>query len=152
MKLWEKLSIVPKWAKKEIKSGTLKGKTDISPMWRIEVMTENFGICGIGWKYEIVRQWTEKGVDESIMCFTNINLFIKNETEWSDPIPGTGGSMIINKFSSGLKNSDEGYKMSLTDALSVGMKSLGVGASVYSGSSDDSKYTRYIEGKLEAQQ
>jgi hypothetical protein len=39
--------------------------------------------------------------------------------------------------------------MSLTDALSVAFKALGVGASVYSGASDDSKYLSYLSAKVD---
>ena len=39
---------VPKEAMKPISGGRLKGMTDINPMWRIKVLTELFGICGIG--------------------------------------------------------------------------------------------------------
>ena len=43
---------VPQEAKKNIGGGRLKGMTDINPMWRIKKLTEMFGVCGIGWKYE----------------------------------------------------------------------------------------------------
>ena len=51
--------------------------------------------------------------------------------EWSDAIPGTGGSSLVAMERSGAYVSDEAYKMALTDALSVAMKSLGVAADVY---------------------
>ena len=44
---------VPAAALREIQAGRLRGKSDISPMWRIQKMTEVFGACGIGWKYEL---------------------------------------------------------------------------------------------------
>ena len=51
----------PKEALKEIKGGRLSGKTDINPMWRLKALTEQFGMCGIGWKYAITKQWLEVG-------------------------------------------------------------------------------------------
>lgn len=143
MEIWGKVCTPPSKALKEIKDGYLKGKSDISPMWRLQALTETFGPCGLGWKYVITNKWTQPGVNDSIMCFVDVELYVKYENEWSAAIPGTGGSMLINKFNSGLKNSDEGYKMALTDALSVAMKALGVAAQVYSGF-DESKYHVYF--------
>jgi hypothetical protein len=142
--IWKRVCTPPQTALKKIEAGDLKGYSDISPMWRIQILTEVFGPCGKGWYYEITNKWQEKGVSDSVMCFVDLNLFVKYDNEWSKPIQGSGGSMLINKFSKGLKNSDEGYKMALTDALSVCMKSLGVAAQVYSGF-DSSKYMSAFE-------
>ena len=57
LELYNALRTPPKEALKEIKAGRMKGKTDINPMWRIKVLTERFGPCGIGWKYKITKQW-----------------------------------------------------------------------------------------------
>jgi len=51
----------PKEALKPIKGGRLSGLTDINPMWRIKALTEQFGVCGVGWKYIIAKQWIEEG-------------------------------------------------------------------------------------------
>jgi hypothetical protein len=61
----------------------------------------------------------------------DIKLYIKIEGEWSDPIPGTGGSSFVTKEKMGLYTSDECFKMALTDAISVACKALGFGADVY---------------------
>ena len=45
---------VPQSALKVIDFGKLKGKYDISPQWRWEILTETYGMCGIGWKFEVV--------------------------------------------------------------------------------------------------
>lgn len=99
-------------------------------MWRIKAMTEQFGVCGIGWKYVITKQWTETFGSE-VKAYCNIDLFIKVNGEWSDAIQGTGGSSEVSMESKGAYVSDECYKMALTDALSVAMKALGVAADVY---------------------
>lgn len=122
---------VPQFALKEIKGGRMNGKSDINPMWRLQTLTEQFGICGFGWKYEIVRQWLEIGSNEEVAAFCNINLFVKMDGVWSDAIPGTGGSAFVAKEKAGLYTSDECYKMALTDAISVACKALGVAADIY---------------------
>ena len=49
LEIYNKLKEVPEEAQKKITGGRLNGMTDIKPMWRIEKLTEVFGICGIGW-------------------------------------------------------------------------------------------------------
>ena len=132
-KHWEALKQPPDWALKTIGGGRLKGMTDISPQWRYHAMTEEFGLCGIGWKYEVNRTWTAAGSHEQVMAFAEVSLYVKDGDEWSAAIPGIGGNMLVVKESAGLHTSDEGYKMAVTDALSVAMKMIGVGASVYYG-------------------
>lgn len=129
--LYDKLRNVPDEAKKSILGGRLKGMTDINPMWRIKVLTETFGPVGFGWKYEIVNMWNEKGGNYDVSSFVHINLYVKENGEWSDPIPGIGGSSFVSNEKNGLYTSDECYKMALTDAISVSCKALGVAADVY---------------------
>ena len=131
LKIYEAARKVPNEALKPIQAGRLKGKSDINPMWRIKKLTEIFGPCGIGWKYTIVKQWTEPAADGEIAAFCDIDLYVKEDGEWSEPIPGTGGSMFVAKEKSGLYTSDECYKMALTDAISVACKALGFAADVY---------------------
>jgi hypothetical protein len=138
MKIFNSVKKVPQEAKKLITGGRLKGMTDIKPMWRIEKLTEMFGPCGIGWKTKILnKEIIDVSNGEKIVTI-DIQLFIKQNGEWSEPIEGIGGNKLIAKENNGLYNSDEAFKMAYTDALSVACKSLGMGAEVYWG---DSKYT-----------
>lgn len=137
--IYNKVRVVPKEAQKTIGGGRLKGMTDINPMWRIKALTEQFGPCGIGWKYVIKSKQLEEGANGEIAAFMDIDLYIKHNGEWSEAIPGTGGSMFITKEKNGHYTSDECYKMALTDAISVACKALGFGADVY-WSGDRSKY------------
>lgn len=138
---------VPDDALKKIQAGRLRGMSDVNPMWRMKRMTEIFGPVGFGWRYEIDKQWTEVYGDE-VKCFCNVNLFVRDpETkEWSAPIPGNGGSAIVSKEKSGIYVNDEGYKMALTDALSIAMKPLGIGGNIWYGP----KATGHNESKYEA--
>lgn len=140
MKIYNDVREVPQEAQKTIKGGRLNGKTDINPMWRIKALTEQFGPCGIGWYYNLTKQWTEE-CGEEVCAFVNIELFIKVDGEWSKPIFGTGGNKLIEKESKGLHVSDECYKMATTDAISVACKQLGFGANIY-WSTDKSKYDK----------
>lgn len=140
MKIYNAVKTVPENAKKPIQGGRLKGKTDINPMWRIKVLTEQFGPCGIGWYYKETKQWIET-VGNEACAFVNIELFIRVEGEWSQPIFGTGGNMLAQNEKGGVYVSDECFKMATTDALSVACKQLGIGADVYF-ASDGTKYDK----------
>ena len=129
--IYDKFRVVPQEAKKEIGAGRLKGFTDINPMWRIKMLTEQFGVCGFGWYTEIVEQKIEIGSDGQKAAFVTINLFVKDGDVWSKPIVGVGGSSFIANERNGLYTSDECFKMAYTDALSIACKSLGMGADVY---------------------
>jgi hypothetical protein len=143
--IWNAMKQPPKEALKNIGGGRLKGMTDIKPQWRYLAMTERFGPIGIGWKYTIDKLWTEPGAGGEVLAFAIITLYIKID-QWSDGIPGIGGSTIIDKETAGLHSNDEGYKMAVTDALSVAMKMIGVAADVYMGSWNGSKYKDDIPG------
>ncbi len=138
---WDNLRKVPADALKEITFGKLKGKKDINPQWRYEAMTKEFGPCGIGWKYDIANTWTVP-VEKEVMLFVQINLSIKKDDAWSEPIPAIGGDFLLIVDKNGLHGNDEAYKMATTDALGAAMKMLGVAADVYRGHADDSKYGR----------
>lgn len=140
LELYDKFRQVPETAKKNIGGGRLKGMTDINPMWRIKTLTEEFGVCGFGWYYEIVDQWLETAMaKDEITANVKINLYVKQGDEWSKPIVGIGGSMLVANEKNGLYVNDECYKMALTDAISVACKSLGIGADVY-WNKDNTKY------------
>jgi len=138
---WDAVKAPPAAALKKITGGRLQGMTDIKPQWRYSVMTETYGLCGIGWKYEIVSKEIYDGSEGQKVAVVDINLYIKSEDVWSDAIPGTGGSMLIAKEKSGPYTSDECFKMAMTDALSVAMAKIGVASDIYMGLWDGSKYS-----------
>lgn len=153
LKIYNAVKKVPKEAQRPITGGRLKGKTEINPMWRIKALTEQFGPCGIGWYYEVVRQWLEPSGTE-VAAFVNIQLYIKVGDEWSKPISGVGGAMFVEQQKSGAYLSDECYKMATTDAISVACKQLGIGADVY-WDADNTKYMdpdQQSDGKTEVDQ
>lgn len=142
MEIYDKLKSVPEKAQKQITGGRLKGMTDIKPMWRIEKLTEVFGMCGIGWKAPITNKEIIDGANGEKIAVVDIDLFVKVDGEWTEAIQGTGGSSFIANEKNGLYTSDECFKMAYTDALSVACKSLGMGADIYWG---DSKYKTTTE-------
>ena len=98
LELYQQFRAVPDNAQRAITGGRLKGKTEINPMWRIKALTEVFGPCGIGWKYEITQKWLQPCEKTGeIAAFVDLNLYFLDKTTgaWSDAIPGTGGLSLI---------------------------------------------------------
>lgn len=157
LRFYEQGREVPQDALRTIASGRLKGKSDVNPMWRMKRLTEIFGPCGFGWKFVIDKQWTETYGNE-VKCFCNVFLYVRDPLtkEWSEAIPGCGGSSIVQMESKGPYVNDEGYKMALTDALSIAMKALGIGANVWYGEKatghNESKYEQPVEQNNQPQQ
>lgn len=141
MAVYEQVRKVPAEAQKKITGGRLNGMTDINPMWRIQKLTEVFGMCGVGWYPEIVSERLEQGADGEVTAHTNINLYVKTGDGWSKPIPGVGGAKFTTEERGGLYTDDEAFKKAYTDALSVACKALGIGADVYWAKGGETKYT-----------
>ena len=137
MEIYNQLRTVPENAKKKITGGRLNGMTDISPMWRIEKLTETFGPAGFGWKTVIKNKEIIDGANDEKIAIVDIELYVKLGETWSEAIQGTGGSSFVAKETKGSYTSDECFKMAYTDALGVACKALGMGADIYWG---DSKY------------
>ena len=136
--LYNRVREVPPEAQKPIQAGRLKGKTDINPLWRIQTLTREFGPAGIGWYTEIVRQWNEESGTERAV-YIKLNLYVKYNGEWSKPIEGFGGAMIVASEKNGLFLDDDAAKKAYTDAISQACRSLGIGADVY-WANDATKY------------
>jgi len=140
---YENLASPPADAIKKIDGGKLKGFSDINPQWRYEALTKEFGLCGIGWKFEIANTFTEPvPATQELMIFVQVNLYVKEGDKWSDAISGFGGDFLIVKDKNGIHGNDEGYKMAITDALGSAAKIIGVAADVYRGRMDSKYSTR----------
>lgn len=138
MKIYNAYKSVPKEALKAFDNGKFKG-TDINTMWRIKCLTELLGPCGVGWKIEIKRCWSESSGDTT-MAFAQITLHIKVNDNW-DGFDAVGGNRLAYVSNAGKKMvSDEAYKMAVTDAFGVACKYLGIGADVY-WENDRTKYS-----------
>jgi len=166
LRIYEAVREPPKEALKDFtRPGGFKG-TDINAMWRIKMLTEQFGPCGFGWYIESVKKWIEQYDVRHVKCFVDINLYIKVDGVWSKPIVGNGGNdWIFERFNKNSQKNDliindECFKMAETDALGSACKKIGMAANVY-WSSDKSKYTMdendgtiiesapMVEGKVE---
>jgi hypothetical protein len=149
LKIYNDLRSVPKEAQKSFNNGSFSG-TDINPQWRIKKLTETFGPAGFGWYVEILHRHLEYGSDGCVCAFMAVNLYVKIDNEWSKPIYGEGGNTFIQKTKSGLRTSDEAFKMAYTDAISNATKQLGLGADIWF-EKDVTKYTKDSQEEQSAQ-
>lgn len=138
MAVWNQVCTVPQDALKEIEGGPLKGKSNINPIWRLRMLTHLFGPCGFGWKIEQTKSWESKTASGDTAVFVEIKLYVKMNGEWSAPIEGQGGNILI-RNSVKWENSkqvtiqtidDDAYKKAYTDAISVACKALGFAADI----------------------
>lgn len=143
MLIYEHGRSVPKEAQKSFSTGSFSG-TDINPMWRLKTLTEIFGPAGIGWYTEVLSERSETYGD-TVMAIVDINLYVRVGDEWSKPIYGTGGNLLVQVTKSGARPSDEGYKKAYTDALSIACKALGIGADIWYSKDPTSKYSDKYE-------
>lgn len=144
MRIYEASRKCPSEALKPIQAGKLKGKSDINPMWRIKQLTTLFGPCGIGWKTFDETFWTTPGANGEVIAWCSLKLsYWENGdwNDWSEPVFGIGGSMLVDTQKGNLTSNDEAYKMAYTDAISVACKALGFAADVY-WEKDRTKYDR----------
>lgn len=155
MNMNEKFSLMakpPQDALNPIQFGRLKGKSDISPQWRIEALTEVFGLCGVGWYFEVLGStFVDVPATEEKMVYVTVAIHVKEDSgEWSKPVIGVGGDFVIIKDKNGLHGNDEAMQMAVTDGLGKAAKCLGIASDIYRGKYD-SKYG-WRDAKAKAEQ
>lgn len=135
----------PQDALRPIDFGRLKNKTDISPQWRIEALTETYGLYGLGWFVQIKdKDIVDLPETQEKMLFLTLELYVRDwsipdEYKWFGPALGIGGDYIIVRDKNGVHGNDEAYAMAMTDALGKAAKLFGIANDIYRGKFD-SKY------------
>lgn len=149
MRFYNQNKEVPADAQKPIKGGRISGYTDINPQWRIECLTEMFGPIGFGWYYKKTSEKVFDGANGEKVVSIDINLFIKDGGEWSQPIEGSGGAMLVAKEKYGLYTDDEAIKKATTDAISVACKQIGIGGDIYRNKKNNNSSSKYTDKKAQ---
>ena len=142
----------PQEALNTISFGKLNGKSDINPQWRIEALTDVFGLCGVGWYCEIMDvKFVDVPATEEKLVYLTAGIRVREDNgEWSSPVIGVGGDFVIVKDKNGIHGNDEALQMALTDALGKAAKCLGIASDIYRGKYD-SKYGWRDEREKERQ-
>lgn len=149
MRIYDRVRSVPADALSTIEGGPLKGKSNINPQIRWELMTRLFGPVGQNVRIEQVARWSESTGQGEVAVFCEVNLYYREDSskEWSAPVFGQGGSMLMRRSTEWVNGQpvstvhidDEAYKKAYTDAVSVACKALGFAADVYY-KQEDTKY------------
>jgi len=117
----------------------------IDPYYRFRRATEAWGPCGTGWgwdhTYEIIDTHTPAEADGP-----NQILLVAHVALWYGPpdargyVHATGAAWLVQRTRRGAMTDDESHKKALTDGLTKCLSYLGLGADVFMGRHDDSKY------------
>lgn len=139
LRIWDRLSKTdPRHTKRFQRSGGFSG-TAVKPIWTILRMTEVFGPCGIGWGMEKPEYVTQSGADGEQLVFCTVAVWYLLDGA-KGIVYGVGGDKFVISQKSGLRASDEAYKMAYTDAIGNAIKFVGVAADIHMGRFDDNKY------------
>lgn len=133
----------PKFTKEFNRGGGFKG-TAINPTSLIMKATDTFGLPGIGWGYEIVKEemlfgaFIADGVQEQTHCL-QVKLWYMAGGNRGE-IEHFGATTYVGKNKYGTFTDEEAKKKTLTDAITKCLSWLGFSADVHLGRYDDSKY------------
>lgn len=155
LKVWESVKTTDLAYTKESKNGGYKS-TSINGHYMVMKATELFGVCGIGWGYEVLEERFNDG--EEILRLTNektevighcvnhtlkLRLWFKHEGEKGEIIDyghtpykywnRTGGYWICDS---------EVSKKSLTDAIKRCLSKIGICADIFLGEWDNQEYVK----------
>ncbi|MGH1478798.1 MAG: hypothetical protein ACRBM6_08760 [Geminicoccales bacterium] len=142
---WDRLGKTdPAHTKGFSRPGGFKG-TAVKPIYQIQKMTEHFGPCGSAWKISEPTFTLVNCEGGEVAVFCNVTVSIKANGDFSAPIPGVGGDMVVKKFRNGnVFIDDESYKKAYTDAVGNALKFLGMSADIHMGQFDDAKYVQEL--------
>lgn len=146
LRIWDRLSKTdPRHTKRFQRSGGFSG-TAVKPIWTILRMTEVFGPCGTGWGMEKPEFEMQMGAEEQLVFCTIAVWYLLDGIR--GVVYGVGGDKVIISQKSGLRASDEAYKMAYTDAIGNAIKFIGVAADIHMGRFDDNKYMEEMKAEF----
>jgi len=158
IKLWNQVCVTnPKRTKEFNRGGGFKG-TSINPTYNYFRLTEQFGLCGSGWGFDVIKEeYVEGGYisdrDRDIIHVMQINFWYM-QGDKKCLIPSKGQTAFVGKNKYGVFTDEEAPKKSLTDAITKAASMLGFGADIFMGMYDDVKYVNDLRatfGKVDAE-
>jgi hypothetical protein len=154
LKTWNDLARTdPTYTKGFKRAGGFQG-TDINPVWRWKRMTEVYGPAGIGWGTQDENVTYQPAGDGQVLVYVTLKLwYMDPETSDKCVTPlGVGGDFVAKTTKYGLGCDDEAVKKATTDAIGNAMKFLGMGADIFLGQFDDSKYQQEVKSEYAAKE
>lgn len=158
LSLWESVERTdPNYTKSFNRSGGFSG-TSINPTYLIKQATKQFGVVGIGWGWEIIKDEVMVGgliqvgdnfCNELIHTIQLRLWYVINGEKAS--VEHFGATTFVGKNKYGVFTDEEAKKKSLTDALTKCLSMLGFSADIHLGKWDDSKYVNDRRNEVAAE-
>lgn len=114
------------------------------PYYLVERMTEEFGMCGIGWGIHIINERMERLSETDVLHVAVVEIwYMLGEKKASiEQVGQTKAAYMSSKGS--LVVDEDAPKKSVTDAMTKCMSYLGFSGDIFSGHWDDSKYVQAL--------
>lgn len=123
--LWNKLCTTPPEVTSPYTSVNGVELTAVDPIYRAKKMTEVFGPAGMGWGWEVVREWDmECGGYRYVYAKVQV-WYLDSDSTLRYVGPQIGGSPCTDPA--------EAFKSAVTDGIGKCLSMLGLAADVYSG-------------------
>lgn len=140
---WDKVRKTDPSRVKQITGKQYKGNSP-QPYYLVERMTEEFGMCGIGWGLDILSERMERLTDTDVLHIAVIELWyvVGDKRGAIQQVGQTKAAYMTSKGS--MMVDEDAPKKSVTDAMTKCMSYLGFSGDIFSGHWDDSKYVQTI--------
>ena len=157
--MWDRLMPTdPKYTKAFKGAGGFSG-TAINGTYILQRLTEEFGPCGLGWRFvldheEVLEGHKLKSGDAAKLHKVRGHLEYRSDTiadgigVWIATSPQFGQTMLVGENKYGTFTDEEAPKKSITDCISKCSVLLGIAADVHLGLFDDNKYVNQRKAEV----
>lgn len=143
LEFWDRVKKTDPRRVKAITGKQYKGNSP-QPYYLVERMTEEFGMCGIGWGIRIISERMERMTDTDLLHVAHVEVwYMKGDKRGSiEQVGQTKAAYMTSKGS--MMVDEDAPKKSVTDAMTKCMSYLGFSGDIFSGHWDDSKYVQEL--------
>jgi len=156
LKLWNAVSKTDTSATKTSNQGG-REQTSINGYWMIKQATEQFGMVGIGWGWDVMEERWDDGamipikqddgstrLEQSKTHTIKLKLWFIVDGKRGE-ITQYGHTQAIYKSKWGVSDDGEAPKKSLMDAIKKSLSMLGFSSDIFTGMFDDRDYVQQLE-------
>lgn len=156
LKLWNAVSKTDTSATKTSNQGG-REQTSINGYWMVKQATEQFGMVGIGWGWDVLEERWDDGAMIAIKQDDGTTRLEQSKTHtiklklWfivdgkRGEITQYGHTQAIYKSKWGVSDDGEAPKKSLMDAIKKSLSMLGFSSDIFTGMFDDRDYVNQLE-------
>lgn len=143
LEFWRRVMKTDPRRVKAITGKQYKGNSP-QPYYLVERMTEEFGMCGIGWGIRIISERMERMTETDMLHVAHVEVWYMRGDQKGciEQVGQTKAAYLTNKGS--MMVDEDAPKKSVTDAMTKCMSYLGFSGDIFSGHWDDSKYVQEL--------